>query len=352
MPKILIVDDEENIRSILSEMLEVNGYACKTAATPLEARELLKDEKFELILCDINMPGESGLDFIRDILPKHPETAAIMITALDDPMVAEVALKIGVYDYITKPFEMNNVMISVANTLRRRQLEIENKAYQKSLEQKVAERTTALQKSMNKLQQALEGSIRAMALTVEMRDPYTSGHQQRVASIAKAIAKEMGMPKEQIEGILMAGLIHDLGKIAIPAEILAKPGPITETEFELIKSHPDVGYEILKNIEFPWPIAHIVLQHHERIDGSGYPSGLSGNQILMEAKILGVADVVEAMASHRPYRPALGIDVALQEISKNSGLLYDPDVADACLTIFRQKGFKLSQISNDTKKFN
>jgi len=187
---------------------------------------------------------------------------------------------------------------------------------------------------------------------VEMRDPYTSGHQQRVASIAKAIAKEMGMPKEQIEGILMAGLIHDLGKIAIPAEILAKPGPITETEFELIKSHPDVGYEILKNIEFPWPIAHIVLQHHERIDGSGYPSGLSGNQILMEAKILGVADVVEAMASHRPYRPALGIDVALQEISKNSGLLYDPDVADACLTIFRQKGFKLSQISNDTKKFN
>ncbi len=352
MPKILIVDDEENIRSILSEMLEANGYVCRTAATPLEARELLEDEKFELILCDINMPGESGLDLIRDILPKHPETAAIMITALDDPMVAKVALKIGVYDYITKPFEMNNVMISVANALRRRQLEIENRAYQKSLEQKVAQRTTALQNSMNKLQQALEGSIRAMALTVEMRDPYTSGHQQRVAGIAKAIAKEMKLPKEQIEGILMAGLIHDLGKIAIPAEILAKPGPITKTEFELIKSHPDVGYEILKNIEFSWPIAHIVLQHHERIDGSGYPSGLSGNQILMEAKILGVADVVEAMASHRPYRPALGIDVALQEISKNSGLLYDPDVADACLTIFRQKGFKLSQISNDTKKFN
>jgi HD-GYP domain-containing protein (c-di-GMP phosphodiesterase class II) len=178
-----------------------------------------------------------------------------------------------------------------------------------------------------------------MAKTVEMRDPYTAGHQQRVASLARAIAKEMGLSEEQTEGIYMAGIIHDLGKISIPSEILSKPGKITKIEFSLIKTHPRIGYDILKNIEFPWPVAQVVLHHHERMDGSGYPQGLSGNDILLDARILGVADVVEAMASHRPYRPGLGIDKALEEIVQKQGILYDTEVVEACLKVFTEKGF-------------
>lgn len=191
-----------------------------------------------------------------------------------------------------------------------------------------------------KLQKAIEGIIQVMASTVEAKDSYTAGHQRRVADLARAIAKEMDLSEIKLEGIFMAGMIHDLGKISIPAEILSKPNLLTELEFGLIKIHPQAGYDILKDIDFPWPIARIILQHHERTDGSGYPQGLSGEDILDEAKILAVADVVEAIASHRPYRPAQGIDEALDEISKNKGTLYDPEAVEACLKLFREKEFK------------
>jgi len=171
-----------------------------------------------------------------------------------------------------------------------------------------------------------------------MRDPYTAGHQRRVAELASAIAKEMRLPKEKIEGIHMAGLIHDIGKIAVPAEILSKPSKLSKMEMDLIKAHSQVGYELLKEIDFPWPVANIVLQHHERLDGVGYPQGLKGDEILLEARILAVADVVEAMASHRPYRPALGLDAALDEIKQGKGKLYEPAAVDACLVLF-EKGF-------------
>lgn len=339
MARILIVDDEEPIRKLIAQILHMDGYECTLAADASEAREFLKEQDFELVLCDINLPGESGLDFIRYALAEYPETAAVMVTGLDDPMIAEVALEIGVYHYIIKPFERNGVLISVANALRRRQLEIDNRNYRQSLEKMVAERTAELQESMEKLRKALEGSVRSIALTVEMRDPYTAGHQLRVADLASAIAKEMELSEDQVEGLRMASMIHDIGKISIPAEILSKPGPITDIEFDLIKAHAQTGYDILKTIEFPWPIDRIVLQHHERTNGSGYPLGLSSEDIILEARILGVADVVEAMASHRPYRPALGIDKALEEISKNKGVLYDPVVVEACLRLFEEKGF-------------
>ena len=197
-----------------------------------------------------------------------------------------------------------------------------------------------LEYTLEKLRKGLAGTVQAIAMTVETRDPYTAGHQRRVADLARAIATEMGLSKERIDGIRMAGIIHDMGKIPIPAEILSKPGQLTEIEFGIIRTHAKIGYDILKNIDFPWPVAQIVLQHHERIDGSGYPGGLSSENILLEARILGVADVVEAMASHRPYRPALGIDKALDEISQNRGGLYDPRVVDACLKLFAEKGFE------------
>ncbi len=194
-----------------------------------------------------------------------------------------------------------------------------------------------------KLQKALDGIFHTVALTVEVRDPYTAGHQKTVASLSSAIAKEMGLSKDQEEGILMAGTVHDLGKISVPAEILVKPIRLTENEFNLIKEHPQVGYDILKDVDFPWPIAQMVLQHHERMDGSGYPQGLSGEGILLEARILGVADVIEAMSAHRPYRAALGMDKALEEISKNRGILYDSKVVDACLNLFDKKMLKFEK---------
>jgi HD-GYP domain-containing protein (c-di-GMP phosphodiesterase class II)/DNA-binding LacI/PurR family transcriptional regulator len=199
-----------------------------------------------------------------------------------------------------------------------------------------------LSRNLTKLRKVMGGFIEAIAQTVETRDPYTAGHQRRVADLACAIAGEMKLPREIIEGIRTAGIVHDLGKISVPAEILNKPGRLKDIEFNLIKSHPMVAYDILKTIDFPWPIALIVLQHHERLDGSGYPGGLCSKDILLEAKVLCVADVVEAMASHRPYRPSLGIEIALEEIIKNRGLLYDTEVVDSCLTLFRTKGYKFN----------
>jgi len=189
------------------------------------------------------------------------------------------------------------------------------------------------------LQDSLEDTVRAIATIVEMRDPYTAGHQVRVADLAAALAKQLGLPEEQVHAIHLAGIVHDLGKIQIPAEILSKPGKITDLEFGLIKVHPQAGYDILKGISFPWPIAQMVLQHHERLDGSGYPQGLKDGDILIEARILSVADVVEAISAHRPYRPGLGTEVAMEEITKNRGKFYDPQVVDACVTLFREQGY-------------
>jgi PAS domain S-box-containing protein len=206
-------------------------------------------------------------------------------------------------------------------------------------ERKKAEKK--LQDTLESLRKAFGTTIQVMVSAVEARDPYTAGHQNRSADLARAIATEMGLPQEKIDGIRMAGSIHDIGKLSIPSEILSKPTKLTNVEFSLIKEHSKQGYEILKDVESPWPLAQIVYQHHKRMDGSGYPRNLKGDDILMEARIMAVADVVESMASHRPYRPGLGIDIALEEIENNKGTLYDADAVDACLRLFREKGYKL-----------
>ena len=196
-----------------------------------------------------------------------------------------------------------------------------------------------LRQTSLRLQRAIEGAINAVALTTEIRDPYTAGHQHRVAKLACSIGRELGLSNEQIEGVRVAGTLHDIGKIYVPAEILSRPGRLRQNEINLVKDHAQVGYDLLSTIEFPWPVAQIVLQHHERMNGSGYPLGLSGDDILIEAKIMSVADVVEAMASHRPYRPALSVEEALLEILQQRGVLYSPEAVDACIKVFTQKGF-------------
>jgi PAS domain S-box-containing protein len=211
------------------------------------------------------------------------------------------------------------------------------------LRKEIIERTKTeeeLQGSLKKLETAVEGIVKVTAMIVEIKDPYTSGHQRRVTELACAIAKDMDLPANQIKGIQMAASIHDLGKVSTPADILVKPSQLTDIEYSFIKSHPQVGYDILKEIEFAWPIAQIVYQHHERMDGSGYPLGISGEDILFDARIIAVADTVEAMSSHRPYRSALGMEEAIREISQERGTIYDPDAVDACVRLFHEKEFR------------
>ncbi|MDZ7698916.1 MAG: response regulator [Deltaproteobacteria bacterium] len=330
--RILVVDDEEPVGRLLARILKKVHRECCLALSAEEARRILKEEIFDLILCDIRLPGESGISLVEHVISHHPDTAVIMVTAEDDPETVEKALEIGAYGYIVKPFQRSEVIINVASALRRQRLEVESRNYREDLERMVADRTA-------KLEQTLDGIIQVVAHTVESRDPYTAGHQVRVAGLACAIAEEMECPQDQVKGIRMAGSIHDLGKITVPSEILSKPIRLSDIEFALIKTHPQVGYDILKDIDFPWPVAEITYQHHERLDGSGYPRGLKGEEIIPEARIMSVADVVEAMASHRPYRPAVGLEKALEEIETNAGSLYDPEAVKACLTLFRQKGF-------------
>lgn len=243
----------------------------------------------------------------------------------------------GPYELLTRRKDGEPVWVEVSTRLVSKDgvsVEIEGIA-RDITERKLAEQER--ERSLSRLRRTLEQTVYALAAAVEMRDSYTAGHQRRVADLATAIADEMGIPAERIRGIRMAGLIHDVGKIHIPAEILSKPTRLTEVEWSMIKAHPQAGYDILKDIEFPWPVARIVLQHHERVNGSGYPQGLSDKEILLEARILGVADVVEAMASHRPYRPAHAVEEALGEIRENRGILYDPQAVDACLEVIGKK---------------
>jgi len=198
-----------------------------------------------------------------------------------------------------------------------------------------------LRESLEQLRRAMQTTIQVLVMAVEMKDPYTAGHQRRMTDLARTMATEMGLPPEKIEGLRMAGIIHDIGKITLPTEILSKPTKLSAIELSLIREHVRLGYDILKDVESAWPLAEIVLQHHERMDGSGYPRGLKGEEILIEARILAVADVVEAMASHRPYRAALGLDAAMEEIEKNRGFLYDSHVVDTCLRVFREKGYQI-----------
>ena len=258
-----------------------------------------------------------------------------------------ICLSFGVLTIVSKEMEAEDKLKKhhdlLETLVRKRTTELTN--LNRQLQQEIEERKRTQKKLSNsylQLQQSLDEIVHAMSLTLEERDPYTAGHQRRTTELSLAIAGEMGLSEHQKKGLQMAGLIHDMGKISVPGEILSKPGRLNDAELQLIKRHPQVAYDILNQIDFPWSVDKIVLQHHEKLDGSGYPQGLLGAEILLESKILCVADVMETMETHRPYRPSLGREVALEEISKNRGILYDAEVVDACIRLFREADFQYS----------
>lgn len=334
--KILAVDDTPASLMLLTDILKSEGYEVRSAINGELALYAAASNPPELILLDIRMPGMDGFEVCRRLKAAEAtrEVPVIFVSAVLETDEKIRGFELGAVDYVTKPYNREELLARVRTHLELQRL-------RSHLEDVVDERTAELKESERKLRTSLLESIAALAATVEMRDLYTAGHQKRVAHLAVAMAKEMKLSEEQIEGIHLAGIVHDVGKIQIPAEILSKPGRLSEIELSMIKQHPLSGYEILKGIDFPWPIAQIVLQHHERMDGSGYPQGLKGDAILLESRIIAVADVVEAMASHRPYRPALGIDMALEEVSQFRGTKYDAQAVDACVALFKEQNYVL-----------
>ena len=344
---LLIVEDDPLVRQTMAVFLENSDFHVLQAQNGQEGLALFSQKNPDLIILDLQMPGMSGIELLAAIKSDLPVIPAIVVsgTGSRDDVIA--TLKLGAWDYLTKPLEDLNVLKNaVTQALEKARLITENKHYQLHLEEEVSQRTAQLERREQELKMTLISIVDVVASMVEKRDPYTAGHERRVTSLALAIARQLGLDEVRYEGLGLAATIHDLGKVAIPSEILSKPGKLTSIEYQLIQTHAQAGYDILAmgTAEFPWPIKTIVHQHHERIDGSGYPLALCGRDLLIESRILAVADVVEAMASHRPYRPALGVEVALAEIIKHQGTLYDPDVVTACLALFANKNFSLESL--------
>jgi len=321
---ILIVDDENAIRRLLHQKLSSEGYQCQEAGNAEQALDKLRNNAIGLVILDIRMPGKSGIELLPEIKASYPDTAVVMATATTDTNIAIQCMKQGAYDYITKPFNLDDVVLSVDRALEKRGLELENKEYQQHLEEKVAEQA-------KKIRTSFLSAITALAYALEAKDKYTSGHSQRVADIAVAIAKEMGLSQEIIDRVKLAGLLHDIGKIGVMESVLNKPGSLTGEEFQHIQKHPETGEHILAPVADDEEFLRLVRSHHERYNGSGYPDGLKDTQIELGAKILAIADAYEAMTSERPYRKAMSDKAASAEIERGKETQFDPEVADAFL---------------------
>ena len=322
---VLIVEDDEKHSELIRRAFEDYHlrFRLRFTCSLMEARGSLKEKKPDIVICDCLLPDGQGIELFSPDAERLSYPIVMMSSYGNEAMAVET-IKAGALDYLVKsPEAFTKLPDFTLRCLR---------------EWKHIRARYAAEK---KLRDVLLQTVESLAAMLEKRDPFTAGHQKKVSKLACAIAEEMSLPDEIIEGIHIAAILHDIGKISIPAEFLSKPGRLSPIEFDIIKTHPVTAYEMLKAIDFPYPVAQIILQHHEKMDGSGYPYGLMGPDILLEARIVTVADVVEAISSHRPYRPALGIQYALEEIANNAGILFDPEVVEACLTLFREKGFSL-----------
>jgi putative two-component system response regulator len=329
--KILIADDEADIRELLGDFLESEGYECILAVNAFEALEKYKEQNdIDLVMSDIRMPGKTGLELLSDIKEIDDDVMVIMISAVKDIESAISAMSKGAYDYVAKPFKLTEVVLIAKKAIEKRKLILQNKEYQRSLERMVAERTIELQNALEALDKTYIFTLRALVTALDTRDEETQGHSMRVVKFTLKLAELMNWgDKERLKNLEYGALLHDIGKIGIPDAILKKPGKLTKDEWEVMKTHPEVGYKILHKIEFLEEPSQIVLHHHERFDGSGYPTGLKGHDIPIESRIFAVADTVDAMTSERFYRAALSFEDASDELLKYSGIQFDPVVVDA-----------------------
>ncbi|MBE0586025.1 MAG: response regulator [Desulfofustis sp.] len=336
-PLVLVVDDNPTNIDLLVATLK-KDYRLGIAKRGQQAIDYAVKFHPNLILLDIMMPEIDGYQ-VCAALKKDQATATIpiiFITAMQDTASKTKGFEEGAVDYITKPFHTAEVLARVNTHVELGEMKAQLMSQNALLEQKVKFKTAELQEMLN-------SSIISMARMMEIRDPYTAGHQQRVAQLACAIAGKMGLSAHMIEGIRIASLLHDVGKIRIPVSILSRAGTLLDAELEVIKIHSQIGFEILKNIPFPWPVAQMVFQHHERLDGSGYPLGLREADLLLESKILTVADVTEAKSSFRPYRQALGLEATIAELKEYRGIYYDKTAVDACLELLVNENFTFAE---------
>lgn len=339
---ILVVDDEEPIRRLLGYLLQTHGYQVSLAADAKEARHLLSKQPHALMLCDVNMPGESGMDLVRNTLQEHSDVAAILVTGLDSSMLANAALDMGAFGYIVKPFESNEVLIDVANALRRRRLEIENRIHREHLEGIVRTRTLALHQALEwlehserELRLSQEETIQRLAIAAEFRDHSTAQHINRMSHYCELLAREAGLSPEQCDLIRTASPMHDIGKIGTPDHVLLKPGKITEEEFDVMAQHAEIGYKILSGSrsELLKTAATIAWTHHERYDGTGYPRRLKGKEIPIEGRIASIADNFDALTSARVYKPAFDFAHAYSLMMSERGKHFDPELLDLFLSL-------------------
>lgn len=342
---ILVVDDEPSIVRLITLLLRDEGYGCATAESARDARGRLGREQFELVLCDVGLRGESGIELVRHLRGEYPDLAVVMVTGVDDPELARAALQIGAYGYVVKPFTANVLLIAVANALQRRRLEVENRRHRERLEEVVLERTLELHRAIERLREseaALQRSraetIRRLAMAVEFRDGETGEHIERMSALCGRLATCAGLDPERCELIRAASPLHDIGKIAIPDRILLNPQPLANDDWELMRRHAELGFRMLAGsgeglLDLA---ATIAWTHHERIDGSGYPRGLKGQEIPIEGRIAAVADTFDALTSGRVYQVALPVEEALAIMRAGRGTLFDPDVFDALLAILAE----------------
>lgn len=338
---ILVVDDEEPIRRLLGYMLQTHGYTVTLAADAREARQRMDEQPYALMLCDVNMPGESGMDLVRNLIADHPHIAAIMVTGLDSSVLANAALDMGAFGYIVKPFESNEVLIDVANALRRRRLEMENRFHRENLEEIVRTRTMALQQALEWLERSekelrlsREETIERLAIAAEFRDNSTAQHIQRMSHYCELLARKLGLAPERVDLIRTASPMHDIGKIGTPDHVLLKPGKFTAAEFDVISRHAEIGYKILSgsDSELLKVAALIAWTHHERYDGTGYPRKLKGEEIPIEGRIASIADNFDAMTTARVYKPAFDFEHARDLMIKERGKHFDPELLDLFLS--------------------
>jgi putative nucleotidyltransferase with HDIG domain len=328
---ILIADDEQDIRDLLCDFLGGEGYQCLSAFDAFDALEKFRiSSGIDLVMSDIRMPGKSGLDLLEEIKKIDEDVIVIMISAVKDIESAIAAMSKGAYDYVSKPFKLNEVAVVANKALEKRRLILENKEYQRELERKVEARTIELRKALEELDRTYKFTLSALVTALDTRDTETQGHSLRVVRYTLELANILGIQdKQTLKELEYGALLHDIGKIGIPDAILRKAGELTVEEWAIMKTHPIIGYDILKKIKFLEESAQIVLHHHEKFDGSGYPDGLKGTEIPLGSRIFAVADAFDAMTSKRPYRSPIKIDKVAEELQNISGSQFDPEIVAA-----------------------